>query len=142
MQFESKDTLPGHGPIDALNAPKPGGHYSHIYEVGGFVFISGQLPINQAGRPLSEQNIDVQVKACLKNLENLLDGAGMKLTDIVKTTIYVSDVAHWPVVDAIYGAHFGDHRPARSIVPVNKLHFGLDVELEAVAARRGKGRLR
>ena len=114
------------------SGPRPGGHYSHIIKAGNLYFISGQLPITADGKPAESASPEEQAELCLKNMKRLIDDAGLGLENVAKTTVYISDVELWPRVNAVYAKFFGDHRPARAIVPVKKLHFGLDVEIEAI----------
>ena len=111
----------------------PGGHYAHAVRAGGFLFVSGQLAIRPDGAPAVDADVVTQLRMCLSNLERIIKDAGLGLSHIVKTTVYISDVEDWAEVNAAYAHFFGDHRPARSIVPVGALHFGLSVEVEAVA---------
>lgn len=118
----------------ASQPPSPSGHYAPAVRAGGFVFISGQLAIGEDGAPVTDASVEAQTLMCLENVRRILKSEGLDLRHVVKTTVYVSDVELWPVVNAAYAAFFGDHRPARAIVPVSKLYFGLDVEIEAIAA--------
>jgi len=70
----------------------------------------------------------------LANLDAVLIAAGSSREKVLKVTVYVSDVGHWPKVNAVYGEFFGSHRPARTVVPVGKLHYGYEIELDALAA--------
>ena len=111
----------------------PRGHYSHAVVAGGFVFISGQLPIRPDGSIDPSLSFGEQSRLALANLEAALTAAGARLTDVAKVTVYVTSVEHWAEFNAAYAERFGEHRPARAVVPVGPLHYGLAVELDAVA---------
>lgn len=121
-------------PGSAAQPPPAGGHYAPAVRAGGFVFISGQLAIGEDGAPAADAGVEAQTQMCLENMRRILKSEGLDLRHVVKTTVYVSDVDLWPAVNAAYAEFFGDHRPARAVVPVKKLYFGLDVEIEAIAA--------
>lgn len=111
----------------------PGGHYSHAVAAGGFVFVSGQLPIPPQGEPDPRMSIAEQTKLTLANVERALAAAGAKLTDLVKVTAFLTSEEHWDEFNEAYAQVFGEHRPARAAVPVGALHYGLAIEIEAVA---------
>jgi 2-iminobutanoate/2-iminopropanoate deaminase len=121
-------------PIDATPAPR--GHYSHAVVHNGLVFVSGQLPINpDDGLALAGRDIEAQTRQALENLDTALRAAGSARHLVLKTTVYVTDIALWDRVNATYAGFFGEHRPARTIVPTGPLHYGVDIEIEAVAVR-------
>lgn len=111
-----------------------GPHYSPFVMAGGFIFVSGQLPL-LPGRDtaLASAPFAAQVEQALHNLETVLADAGAGLAQVVKTTVYLSDIDDWGEVDAIYARFFGTNRPARSVVPTGPLHFGFRIEIEAIA---------
>jgi len=78
-------------------------------------------------------SIEEQTEQALKNLSGILRAAGSDVDQVVKTTVYISDIALWDRVNAVYARFFGDHRPARAVVPTRELHFGCQVEIEAIA---------
>jgi 2-iminobutanoate/2-iminopropanoate deaminase len=120
--------------IETSNAPLPAGHYSQAVVHNGLIYVAGILPITPDGTKLTDANIELQTLQILQNLEAILNAAGGSKTSVLKTTIYVSDIEDWPKVNPIYASFFENHRPARAIVPVNTLHYGLNIELEAIAA--------
>lgn len=120
--------------VDTDSAPSPGGHYSQAVVCGGFLFVSGQLPIDPATGERSRGSIEEQTLLALRNVIAIVEAAGSDLTKVVRTTVYITDVAHWGAVNDVYRRVFGDHRPARSVVPVSELHYGVLVEIEAIAA--------
>lgn len=111
----------------------PGGHYSHAAVAGGFVFVSGQLPIPPGGKADANLSVRDQTRLTLQNLQAALQVAGARLTDVVKVTAWLRSEDDWDDFDAVYAEFFGDHRPARAAVPVGRLHYGLALEVEAIA---------
>jgi reactive intermediate/imine deaminase len=112
---------------------EPGGHYSHAVAAGGFVFVSGQLPIPPGGEPDPDMSVAEQTKLTLANVERALAAAGAKLTDLVKVTVFLTSEEMWDEFNDAYAEVLGEHRPARAAVPVGNLHYGLAIEIEAVA---------
>ncbi|MFM0151303.1 RidA family protein [Paraburkholderia sediminicola] len=112
---------------------KPGGHYSHVAIANGFVFVSGQLPINAQGEKLAEASFEVQAEQVLANLQAALEGVGSSIAQLVQVRVYIADVEHWGSFNQIYAGWAGEARPARAVVPVPHLHYGLKVEVEATA---------
>jgi 2-iminobutanoate/2-iminopropanoate deaminase len=114
-------------------APTPAGHYSQAVVHGDLVFVSGQLPID----PRSEENLAVsieeQTRQALRNMAEILDAAGSGIDRVLKTTVYISDMELWGRVNRVYAEFFGEHRPARAVVPTRDLHFGFTIEIEAIA---------
>lgn len=120
-------------PISTDKAPSPAGHYSQAMIHDGLVYVSGQLPIDPiSGKPLVG-HIEEQTKLAIGNLASILEAAGSGLSRVLKTTVYVSNVDLWGRVNTVYGECFGTHRPARAVVPTRDLHFGCQVEIDAVA---------
>lgn len=118
--------------ITSPTIAKPGGHYSPGVLANGFLFVSGQLPINAASEKITG-SIQDQTIQVLQNVQAIVEAAGGTIQDIVKTTIYISNGDHWGQVNSVYAEFFGEHRPARAIVPVNELHYGFLIEMEAIA---------
>jgi reactive intermediate/imine deaminase len=112
---------------------KPGGHYSHVAIANGFVFVSGQLPINAQGEKLADASFAVQAEQVLANVRAALEGAGSSIAQLVQVRVYIADVEHWASFNQIYALWAGEARPARAVVPVPHLHYGLKVEVEATA---------
>lgn len=111
----------------------PGGHYSHAVVAGGFVFVAGQLPIAADGRKLTGEPFEAQAAQVLANVQAAVEGAGSSLARLVQVRVYLTDISHWPAFNALYAQWLGTHRPVRAVVPVPELHFGLLLEVEAVA---------
>lgn len=110
-----------------------GGHYSPSCTANGFVYISGQLPITEAGIVLSEEPFAVQVTQVLKNLDACLSGAGISRSRLVNVRVFITDMALWPEFNKIYSEWIGSARPSRAVAGVAQLHYGALVEVEAVA---------
>jgi reactive intermediate/imine deaminase len=118
-----------------MNSQKAGGpHYSPFVVGGGFIFVSGQLPL-LPGRDtsLAAAPFASQAEQALGNLKAVLADAGADLGQVVKTTVYLADIDDWGELDEAYGRFFGAARPARSVVPSGRLHFGFRIEIEAIA---------
>jgi 2-iminobutanoate/2-iminopropanoate deaminase len=112
----------------------PGGHYSHAIVHEGTVYVSGQLGRGPGMTDSEAGDIGAQTRGCLGNIEAILRAAGSDLQQLLKVTIYVSDISMWPTVNVIYAQILGTHRPARAVVPTPELHFGALIEIEAIAA--------
>jgi len=121
--------------IETPNAPSPAGHYSQAVEFNDLIFISGQLPVNPQTNEKVLGTIDDQAHQALKNVKAILEAAGSNLQNVIKVTVYISDIALWGKVNKIYATYFGDHKPARAIVPTRELHHGFKIEIEAVAKK-------
>ena len=115
------------------SAPAPGGHYSQAVVYNGLVFVAGQLAIKANGERVLD-SIEAQTEQALANVAAILRAAGSDLNRLLKVTIYVSDIDLWGAVNQVYARVMGDHRPSRAIVPVKDLHYGFQIEIEAIAA--------
>jgi reactive intermediate/imine deaminase len=111
----------------------PGGHYSHASVANGFVFVSGQLPVTPAGVKLVDASFDDQARQVLANVKAALEACGSGIDKLVQVRVYVDSVDNWPAFNAVYAQWAGSAKPARAVVPTGPLHFGLKVEVEAVA---------
>jgi reactive intermediate/imine deaminase len=111
----------------------PGGHYSHVATGNGLVFVSGQLPIDAQGRKLTDASFEVQAEQVLTNLKTALESAGSSVGQLLQVRVYIADVEHWASFNQIYARWAGEAKPARAVVPVSALHFGLQIEIEATA---------
>jgi reactive intermediate/imine deaminase len=112
---------------------KPGGHYSHVAVANGFAFVSGQLPITDAGEKLHDASFEIQTEQVLSNVKNALLAAGTNIEHLVQVRVYIDDIDNWPQFNEIYARWAGSARPARAIVPTGPLHFGLKIEVEGTA---------
>jgi 2-iminobutanoate/2-iminopropanoate deaminase len=120
--------------IQVEGTPIPKGHYSQAIVHNGLVYVSGRLPMDMvSGEPL-KGDIEEQTEKALQNVEAVLHAANSDLDNVIQMTIYISDGEYWGKVNEVYARVMGQHRPARAIVPVGKLHFGLGIEIQAIAA--------
>ena len=119
--------------ITTDDAPQPVGHYSQGVVHNGTVYVSGQLPIDPHTGEECLGSIEEQTSQVLSNVAAVLAAAAAGLGDVLKVTVYVSDIALWSRVNQVYAEFFGEHRPARCVVPTRTLHHGFLVEMEAVA---------
>jgi len=118
-------------------APAPVGPYSQAVEHDGWIFASGQIPLDPASGELVGGEIEDQTRQVLANLRAVLEAAGAELHDVVRTTIYLIDLGHFPRVNAVYAEHFtAEPQPARATVQVAALPLGASVEIDAIAVRR------
>ena len=120
---------------DAPNGPLPIGPYSIVTEASGLVFISGMVAlVPESGKSL-EGDVVAQTHQVMKNIGAVLGDVGLGYNDIVKTTIFVTDMADYPAVNDVYGEYVGESRPARSTIEVSALPGGFLVEIESISAR-------
>ena len=120
--------------ISTESAPRPVGHYSQAVEHQGVVYAAGQLPIVPETGEKCLGTVEEQTERALLNLEAVLKAAGSGSDRVLRVTVYVSDISLWGRVNAIYAQFFGNHRPARTVVPTRDLHHGFLVEIDAIAA--------
>jgi 2-iminobutanoate/2-iminopropanoate deaminase len=120
--------------IAASGAPAAIGPYSQAIAIDGFLFCSGSLGADPASGNLLD-GVEAQTERALQNLEALLEANGMSMADVVKTTVFLSDLANFAAMNAIYGKHVVAPAPARSTVQVAALPKGALVEIEAIARR-------
>ena len=120
--------------IRCAAAPPPGGHYAQAMLHRDTLYVSGQLGVTGETPDPESRSVGEQVNFALGNIAAIVGVVGASPDDIVRCTVYVTDVAHWGEVNRAYAEFFGTHRPARSIVPCGPLHFGALVEIEAVVA--------
>lgn len=108
------------------------GHYTPGIVSHGMLYVSGQLPRDPATGKIPE-GVQAQTKQVFTNLELVLHSAGIGKAAVVSCRIYVSDIQLWDEINREYAAFFGDHKPARALIPVSTLHYGCLLELEAIA---------
>ena len=119
--------------IETSNAPTSAGHYSQAVVHNGIVYVSGQLSIDPITGEKRTGTIEEQTRQVIENLRGILIAAGSGLDRVLKTTVYIADIKLWDRVDKVYGEAFGEHKPARALVPTRELHYGFLIEIEAVA---------
>jgi len=117
------------------DAPKAIGPYSPAVEAGGFLFSAGQVGLDPGTMKIVEGGVEKQAERVFDNLAAVLAAAGLGLPDVVKTTVYLTKMADFAALNAVYAARFGDHRPARSTVAVAQLPAGALVEIDVIAHR-------
>ena len=122
-------------PIVTSAAPAAIGPYSQAIEVNGFVYASGQLPIDPATGAFPEGGVQEQTRQSLLNVKAILEEAGLILANVVKTTVYLADMGDFAAMNEIYSQFFSQPFPARSAVAVKALPKGALVEVEVIAAR-------
>ena len=123
--------------ISTAEAPVARGHYSQAVVHGGMVYVAGQLPIVPQEPERKLASFEEQARQVIANVAAILQAADSSLAHVLRATVYIADVAHWPAFNRIYAEQLGDHRPARTVVPVAQLHYGYLVEMDVIAAVRG-----
>lgn len=120
--------------IHTQNASLPLGHYSQAIVHNGLVYVSGQLPIDPKEPERVIESVDDQTLQVLHNMQAILEAAGSDKTQVLKATVFITDLSIWARVNQVYAAFFGQHQPARSAVPVTGLPKGFCVEIDFIAA--------
>ena len=121
--------------INSPKAPKANGPYSQAIEVNGFLYISGQLPVDVNTGKIVEGGIQAQTEQSLKNIGYILEEAGMNYSNVVKTTCLLSDIANFAAMNEVYAKYFTSECPARAAFAVKDLPMGAMVEIEVVAVK-------
>src|SRR4051812_44748923 len=119
--------------VSTDKAPSAIGPYSQGIVANGLLFTAGQIALDPKAGKIVEGGVVEQTERVMQNLEEVLRAAGATWSDVVKTTVYLADLSHFPTVNEIYGKRLGDARPARSTVQVSGLPRGALVEIDAVA---------
>lgn len=119
--------------IATKNAPGAVGPYSQAIKAGNMIFTSGQLHINPENGELIKDDIQAQTKQSLENVKAILKEGGATLEDVVKVTIFMTDISKFSLVNQVYSEYFSNHKPARSCVGVKELPLGGEIEIEAIA---------
>ena len=122
--------------VHTAKAPAAIGPYSQGVVANGFLFTAGQIAIDPATGQIIQGDVTAQTERVMRNLTAVLENAGTSWSDVVKTTVYLQDMADFPRVNEVYGRMIGDARPARSTVQVSGLPRGVLVEIDAVAMVR------
>lgn len=120
--------------IATATAPPAAGHYSQAVVHQGLVYVAGQLPIVPGSSDRHVGPIAEQTRQVLSNVGAILAAAGSGLDRVLQMTVYVSDISLWGEVNAVYAEVMGSHKPARAIVPTRDLHYGYQIEIQAIAA--------
>lgn len=122
--------------IHSDNAPEAKGPYSQAVRSGAFLFMAGQIALDPQSGKLVAGDIGVQVQQIFRNIEAVLNEAGLTLAHIVKTTIFLKNMDDFPEVNAVYEACLNGHKPARSTVEVARLPLDAQIEIECIAENR------
>ncbi|HEX2250988.1 MAG TPA: RidA family protein [Gemmatimonadales bacterium] len=129
-------------PLDSIStpgAPRAIGPYSQAISVNGFVYTAGQVALDPATGELVSGGIVEQTTRALENLRAILEASGTSLSEVVKTTVFLVDMADFGAMNEVYARAFGNHRPARSTVAVAALPRGARVEIEVIATVKSEG---
>ncbi len=121
--------------ISTTNAPGAIGPYSQAIENNGFLFVSGQVPIDPATGKLVEGDITAQTEQVLRNISAILDAAGYTIEDVCKTTVFLDDMGNFKAMNEVYSRYFTRNPPARAAFAVKELPLGAKIEIESVASR-------
>lgn len=119
--------------IETPHAPAAIGPYSQAVVSDGWIFCSGQIPLDPATMELVGGDVAAQTEQVLRNLKAVLEAAGGSLSSVVKTTVFLSDMGHFAAMNEVYARYFTDRRPARAAVAVRTLPKNVDVEIECIA---------
>ncbi len=119
--------------VNSPEAPAAVGPYSHAVRTGNLLFCSGQIPLDPSEAKVLAQDIDSQTTQVFENIRAVLATAGLGLADVVKTTVFLSDMENFKSMNTVYAAEFKDHKPARSTVEVARLPLDVLVEIEVIA---------
>lgn len=118
---------------DAPDAPAAIGPYSQAVKSGNFLFCSGQIPIDPASGKIEATTVEEQTQQVFANIQAILAAAGTDLSQVVKSTVFLEDMADFPKINPLYEATFAGHKPARSTVQVAGLPLGARIEIEVIA---------
>lgn len=123
--------------IHTVDAPLPVGPYNQAIAISAnsqLIYLAGQIPLNPHTGKVEEGDITSQTEQVLKNIKAVLVAAGADYSDVIKTTVFLADMADFAAMNAVYGKYFLDPAPARSCVQVAKLPLNVSVEIECIAA--------
>ncbi len=120
-------------PIYTKNAPEPIGPYSQAIQAGNFVFVSGQVGKDPVSGAMKNENIKTEATQVMMNVKNVLEAAGLKMSQIVKTTIFLTNMDDFGQVNEVYGSFFTGNYPARETVQVSRLPLNANIEISVIA---------
>lgn len=123
--------------ISTENAPQAIGPYSQAVKAGGLMFISGQIPLNPETGDLVSGSIEDEANQVLQNIKSICEAAGHGMEDIVKITIFLTDLGNFATVNEVMKKHFSEPYPARATVEISGLPLGVNVEIEAIVSTNG-----
>ena len=121
--------------IATKNAPAAIGPYSQAIDAGGFIFVSGQIPVDPATGNFVDGGIKEMTNRCLTNIQNILMEVGLTMEHVVKTTVFLADISDFAEMNEVYAKYFTGTAPARSAVAVKDMPKGSRVEIECIAAK-------
>lgn len=121
--------------IKTEKAPAALGPYEAGIKIGKFIFTSGQIPLDPATNQLVTGSIEEQTHMCLKNIKGILEAEGYSLNDVVKTTVFLSDMNNFDAVNKVYAEYFVQNKPARSCIQIAKLPKNASIEIEVIACK-------
>ncbi|HLU16960.1 MAG TPA: Rid family detoxifying hydrolase [Edaphocola sp.] len=121
--------------INAAAAPAPIGPYNHAVKFGNLLFVSGQIPFNQAKNELVTSGIQDETRQCLENVKAILETAGYDFKDVLKATIFITDMGQFAQINEVYATYFTENAPARECVQVAALPRGVNVEISVIAGK-------
>ncbi|MBX2909537.1 MAG: RidA family protein [Chitinophagales bacterium] len=119
--------------ILTTNAPAPIGPYSQAVKVGNTLYVSGQIPLNAQTGQLENESIEAETTCVMKNIEAVLAAAGFEFSDVVKSTIFITDMNQFSKINTVYGSYFTLNPPARETVQVARLPKDVNVEISVIA---------
>ena len=119
--------------INSDNAPKPVGPYSQAVRAGNTLYISGQVAIDPISNTIIKSNIEDETTQIMKNIENILNEAGLLFDNVVRTKIYLTNMEDFSAVNKVYGSYFKSNPPARTTIEVSGLPLGVNVEIDMIA---------
>jgi reactive intermediate/imine deaminase len=120
--------------VATKSASAPGGHYVQARSYGGLLHVSGQLPIGADGNGDPNAAFEQQAQIAMMNVLAIVEAGGSSPNHILQVTVYIVGITNWPTFNNVYARLMGEARPARSVVPVPELHYGYQVEIDAIAA--------
>lgn len=135
FSLQSLEAKPKKEIIISKSAPEPIGPYSQAVKFGDLLFISGQIAINPNTNQMVNENIETETKQVMENIKSILQSAGYTMSNIIKTTIYLTDLDIFKKVNEIYGSYFEKEFPARETVQVAKLPKGANIEVSVIAGK-------
>jgi len=119
--------------VNTINSPSAIGPYSQAILANGFLFISGQIPLDSKTMDIIDSNFESQVLQCLNNIKGIISEENMDLNDIVKLTVFLTDISNFSIVNNIFESFFNQgYYPARSLIEVSKLPKNSNIEIEAI----------
>jgi 2-iminobutanoate/2-iminopropanoate deaminase len=121
-------------PVSTADAPKAQGPYSQAVRAGGWLFLSGQIPLDPATGDLVDGDVTAQTRRVLDNIGAVLKAGGLSFADVVRTTVFLADMNDFGAMNQVYGAYFEEPYPARATVQVARLPRDVRIEIDAIAA--------